>query len=184
MPLASLALVRARVRNAISVEMDDQSCVVLALAAACVDRDALIEYITEKPVTDQAIRAAPEIQMTIDEFCEAFGADSAFRPNNAMRALAQSEELSAFHGQLTSTLTSTLRESSIHTRLKTNLLTRAATHAALHRLDDPIKCVEAVLGGFVLSDARRVEDLASHLESEVDLIALRASLKALASVAV
>ena len=65
------------------------------------DRDALIEFITEA-VTGHVIRAASEIQMTNDEFCEAFGVDSTFRPNGATRALSQSTEMSMFHRRLES----------------------------------------------------------------------------------
>ena len=170
-------------RSCVDVGLSDDQCVVIALAAACVDNEALIELCTERPVTAQVKRHSAVVQMTESEFCELFGSETHLRGNRATAALITTPELRGFHDELTSALVSTVQEPVLAARLRSSSLARVAGHVALHRLQEPTQALAAVLGGFVQSDTRRIEDLAANIEAYVDFVALHNSLIALASVA-
>ena len=178
-----LSAIKHRVASHIDVSLSDRMALTIAMCCGSVDRDALLELSCSGRTATQAIAAADQLAVSHDEFLQLFGSDSVHPQRNTeiTKRWAESPEARGFVSAFEKSLVQTMREDAIRCRLQRSSQVQAATYAATHRREHPIGVTEGVLGGFVNSDGRRLEDLCCDLEDDVDLLTLNSAIDSLAS---
>lgn len=189
--LEVLQAVRERTRQHISVVLSDYDALAIALMCGLVEADALLEYSQERTVRTDAIRNATRLAMTDDEYVVLFGTPDPAAPRlrkatndslrrlNAYEALPECKQLQV---QLETALSTTLLEDAQRNAWRAQPVIRVAAQVALCRASDAALCVSSVVGGMVLADKRRLEDLKSNVEDlGLDIMIVTQAVSALAS---
>ena len=190
-PVEVLGNVRVRTQTHVSVRLGDSLALSVALSNGSLESDHLVEYAFAGQIRSDAIRARSELQLSGSEFASLFGArddgrSAASCPSASKRVavLDGSAEGQSFRKQLESALSCTLCEKVPLAMWQRFPGVRLAAIAALMRADDSQVALEAVLGSFVVIDARRVDDLKTSLEDGgIDLIFVSEVLGALSECA-
>ena len=183
--------VRERTRRWVSVTLPDLDALTIALTCGMVEATALIQYAQERTVRTDAVGATARLKLSDAEFIALFGtADpTMLRPRQAggdhNRRLVEYEalpEATALRAQLEAALSTTLLEDAQRAAWRSSPVIRVAAQVALCRASDAAQCLNAVVGGMVRADDRRVDDLKSTVEDRgLDIMIVSQALAALAS---
>jgi len=190
-PVEVLGNVRIRTKTHISVRLNDSLALSAALANASLESRNLVEYAFSGQIRTEVTQSRSELQLSGSEFASLFGARDDGRaaaacslPSRRVALLDESVEGKGFRTQLEAALSCTLCEKAQSTTWGRYPAVRLAAIAALLRADDSQAALEAVLGSFVITDARRVDDLKTTLEDRgLDLIFVSEVIAALAECA-
>lgn len=190
-PVEVLGNVRIRTQTHVSVRLGDALALSVALANASLESHHLVEYAFSGQIRTEATRSRSELQLSGSEFASLFGARDDGRaaaacalPSRRVALLDESAEGKGFRARLEAALSCTLCERAPSTMWARFPAVRLAAIAALLRADDSQEALESVLGSFVITDARRVDDLKTTLEDGgLDLIFVSEVLGALAECA-
>lgn len=184
--------VRSRTRSAISNALLDNDALRIALASSLAESTALLEFSLEKTVRTDALRSKTTLALSSHEFCALFATPDptelkprqrADATNGAMlrtfEALPEWKELRA---QLEAALSTTLTEPAQRTAWTASPSIRVAASIALLRDEDAIDCVDAVIGGLVRTDVRKLEELKTTIEDAgIDVMCVSDAVAALSS---
>lgn len=189
--LEVLQSVRERTRQHVAVTLSDVDALTIAITAGMVEAAALLEYSQERTVRTDAIVAASRLALTDTEFVALFGTPdpAALRVRSstgehqrrfaAYEALPEAKELQL---RLESALATTLLEGAQRAAWRASPVIRVATQVALCRATDASACVSSVVGGMVLADTRRLDDLKNSVEDAgLDIMVVTQAVSALAS---
>lgn len=181
--LAVLTDARARARAHVGASLPDLDALTIALAAATVEAEALLEYACEGNVRADALRARAALRMNDDDFVALFGAQGQqqHQSHATLAAHEATPEAKDARALLEAAMGTTLREAAQRAQWTRSGLTRVAAFAALLRGEGAQACLSAVVGGMVQTDVRGVEDLKTRVEDEgIDVMAVSHALRALA----
>lgn len=183
--------VRVRTQQHIAVRLSDSLALAVALAGATIEGQNLIEYAFSGTVRTDALAQRRPLSLTASEFATLFGARDDGRAAPACAQVSKriveldgSPEGASARRRLEAALRCTLSEQASAAIWKRHPGVRLAAVAALHRAEGANEALEAVLGGFVAIDGRRVDDLKIAIEDDgVELIFVSEVLGALAECA-
>ena len=177
---------RERARAHVSVALSDVDALTIALAAATVEAEALLEYACEGNVRADALRSRAALRMGDDDFVALFGAHHGQHHHQSHATIVAHEatpEAKDTRTMLEAAMGTTLRETAQRAQWSRSSLTRVAASAALLRAApfDAQACLSAVVDGVVQTDLRGVEDLKTRIEDEgIDVMSVSHALRALA----
>ena len=176
---------RERARAHVSVALSDVDALTIALAAATVEAEALLEYACEGNVRADALRSRAALRMGDDDFVALFGAHGQHHHQSHATIVAHeaTPEAKDTRTMLEAAMGTTLRETAQRAQWSRSSLTRVAASAALLRAApfDAQACLSAVVDGVVQTDLRGVEDLKTRIEDEgIDVMSVSHALRALA----
>ena len=187
--LEVLQAVRQRTRQHVAVTLSDLDALTIAIASGLVEANALLEFSQERTVRTDCVGAAEKLALTDAEFTVLFGTPdpSRLRPRQTAgdRLLGAYEalpEAKRARQQLEAALTTTLLEPAQRGAWRASPAIRVAAHVALCRAGDAAACLDAVVGGMVLADRRRVDDLKHGVEEAgLDIMVVAQAVAALAA---
>ena len=187
--LGVLQSVRERVRQHVSVALPDLDAMTIAISAGMVEAAALLEYSQERTVRSDATAAVAKLALTDAEFITLFGTPDPTAPRvrssfgeKRLAAYEATPEAKELQRRLESALATTLLEDAQRTAWRTSAVIRVGAQVGLCRATDAARCLDAVVGGMVLADERRVDDLKNDVEEAgLDIMVIAEAVSALAA---
>lgn len=180
--LEVMGAVRERSQRYLSIAISDFDALVLSLAASSLDADELIEFVAGGAVRAEALAARDHLALKDEEFrllfvqCEVRASDKAALLERGCHEARQARLA------IEAALRTTLREREQGAAWQASAVVRLAAHVAFCRRQGT-GCVEAVVGGVISTDLRKLDDLRMAIEDEgLDVLSFSQSLRALASV--
>lgn len=184
-----MADLRTRVRKDVSVALSDRDALTIALMCGTTEARGLLEYAQEGTVKHDSLTSMPRLALSDDAFVALFGTFDPLAASRLQRGATQKplmdferlDETRRMRARLEAALVTTLAESAQLAAWKASPRIRVAAQIALCREGDPIRCLDAVVGGMVLADQRRVDDLKTAVEEDsIDLMIMSQAIVALA----
>ena len=177
-----MGTVRARAHRHLSIAVSDFDALVLSLAASSLDAVELIEFVAGGAVRSEALKAREDLALKDDEFCLLFAQREVCASSKASQLERGCPEARQARAAIEQTLITTLREREQGSAWQASAVVRLAAHVAFCRKQGT-GCVDAVVGGVINTDLRKVDDLRTAIEDEgLDVLSFSQSLRALAAV--
>ena len=154
------------------VRVNDAVALSVALAAGCVEADELLEFLLEGQVRSAALAQRARLRLVDAQFQAIFASAPIVlcrreAPLQRVAALFARPEAAALLRAVEQALVVTLLEAEPKARWERAPAVRLAAVLGVVRADDPTHaCLEAVLGGLVAADKRKVEDLKAEIEDD------------------
>jgi len=176
-----LSDIRLRASSCLSARMSDVDGNAISLMTGITNFGELCEYALEGGIRREVLDKASDLSLTDEEFKTLFASGNAYTTTPKLSDTVSSAEFCDLQRRLESSLVTTLQEEPQKTHWRSNPVTRAAAVLALLRASDSLDCLNAVVGGVVISDRRRLEDLKSAVEDDVlDVMLLHETVMSLA----